>query len=244
MPADWCKVQVSPPPPEPKAARGGWGFQLSIPAFYAWAVTVAPCAFARAAHPLAVVSAVLALAGFGVSVIVELRGDARARPFGIWAFVGLSVATWCIAPAGLGPAKLDALRALLGMFGWFLFGAAAAAPPIAARPEMEERIVRATDLRPRSVAHRLDAIYLAVACVVAFALQLPGWGQVSAERGVLVRLTGIALGVAVTGTAAQLVLAKYGQRRRRSNGGALRTAGPAIAFVLLVAGVGLLFRLS
>jgi hypothetical protein len=224
--------------------RGGWGFQLAIPAIYAWAVTVAPCAFARAAHPFAGVTAVLALAGFGIAVVVELRGGARARPFGIWSFVALSVATWCIAPAGLGPAKLDVLRALLGMLGWFLFGAAAAAPPLAARPEMEERIVRATDLRPRSASHRLDAAYLAIACLLAFALQIPGWGQLSAERGVLVRLAGIALGVAVTGTAAQLVLAKYGKRRQRSNGSSLRTAGPAIAFVLLVTGVGLLLRLS
>jgi hypothetical protein len=237
--------------------------QASVPAVYAWGVTVAPVAWSRGAPLLAKVAAVAALGAIAVAVAGERRWGQRARAGGLWGFVLASAITWSAAPAALGPLRIDAPRGLAGMLGWALFAFTSAAPAAYVRPEDDaedgvrpddpsaedgpSRDVRADDereperpLTPRKVLAGGDAIYVAGGALLAAALQTVGWRGPSAERELLVRVVSLAAGIAVLGGATAVALARHQPRSTRSPRRRLRRSMALLVALALLALSGLL----
>jgi hypothetical protein len=211
--------------------------QSAFAGAYAWAVTVAPAAWARGAGAIAKVFALLALvtllAGFA-----EPRFGERARRVALWGFVFACAIVWSAVPSSLGVLRVDALRGVAGVLGWALFGLTLAAP---ARSLVEVGVSRSRALSPRQVLVPGDKIYLWAGALVAAAIQAVGWSTPSAERALLVRFAVLAAGIAIVATSADLALARHLPRTEPSPRRRLDSATPMLVVLGLLLLVGALF---
>jgi hypothetical protein len=238
--------------------------QASVPAVYAWGVTVAPVAWSRGAPLLAKVAAVAALAAIALAVAGERRWGSRASVVGLWTFVLASAVTWSAAPAALGPLRIDAPRGLAGMLGWALFAFTSAAPALSGRsegapaedvpPENDPTVAPAQGpteqdrepeaaLVPRKVLARGDTLYVAGGALLAVALQTVGWRAPTAERALLVRVVSLAAGIALLGVATDVALARHVPRSTRPPRQRVRRAMALLVALALLALSGLLLAL-
>lgn len=95
--------------------------QTILAALVAWAVTLAPAAFARSSSSVAALLAFAALlAGISGPLLVTTR-PALSRYIGISLFLLLAVATWLVASPTIQPARMDPLRAAIGAVAWGVF---------------------------------------------------------------------------------------------------------------------------
>jgi hypothetical protein len=237
--------------------------QAAIPGIYAWAVTVAPAAWARGASAPARVAAVVGLLALVTAPLVEggmvarpprasqgaaaPRGVAAlrtwspaawARLWSIWGLVLSSAIVWALSPGALSAARLDGVQGALGMVGWALFAFASAGPALRAEPDAASRIVAGTPLKPRSELPRGDGVYVAVGVVAALALQAIGWKIASPERAVLVRLVTVTCGIAVLAATTSIGLARHAARVPAPPTLRLRRGLPWVAFLSIAVGAG------
>lgn len=248
-----------------RLANVGSTAQVAVPGLYAWAVTVAPAAFAPSAPLLAKVGAVLGVMALAVGPLVEnlappedakgavpsprpspswtkLPWSARARALAIWGFVLSSLLVWVMAPTALAAAKFDVVRGALGLLGWALFAFACAGPARKPLADAEARITVGTPLAPRSSLSRGDGLYVAAGVLAAASMQLVGWNVAVPERAILVHLVTSVAGIAVVGASTSIGLARHAPRVRAPVGARLRRTLPwLVLFVALgVAGALLL----
>jgi hypothetical protein len=214
--------------------------QAAIAGGYAWAVTVAPTLWERGAPVIAMVAAGVGLAALLASAAGDRLWGGRGRAAALWAFVLASALTWLSAPAALRPARIDTTRGLAGMAGWALFALASAGPALGDRREAE-RVIDDAPLEARNRFARGDAAYPMVGGAVALGLQIAGWGVMSAERFLLVRLVALASGLAIVGAAAEIALARHAPRAPRSWKAKMRNVGGLLLLLAGLALAGLLF---
>ena len=218
----------------------GAAAQASVPGVYAWGVTVAPAAWSRGAPMVAKIAALAAVLALVGGVFGERLWDRRARTVSLWGFVLASALAWSVAPAALGPLRIDAPRGVAGMIGWALFAFASAAPALQGQRE-EQRLVDGVELVPRKALAPGDAVYVASGALIAAGLQLIGWRAASAERALLVRFVALAAGLALVGGATDVALARHVARVPRSRSRRLRRAMTAFVVLALLGLAGLLF---
>jgi hypothetical protein len=201
-----------------------------VPGAYAWAVTVVPVGWAQGAPVLSMLAAALGPVALVSGPILERRWPNVARMGTGWGLVATSLLTWVVSPEAFA-GSFDAARGIAGMFGWGLFAFALASPAGTA--------LGAASLAPSRVpqpsARRVDAPIVLVGLALAVALELPGWRVPQRERALLVRLMGLAGGLAVVTISSQIALGEaspHGVRRVRA-----RVVGwVALALALLGAG--------
>jgi hypothetical protein len=189
--------------------------QATVPGFYAWAVTVAPAAFAKGSAGVAMVAAALGLLLVLVAPLFERRWVSLGRVMSIWGLILTSLFVWVLAPAhteALG--RSDMVRGIAGMFGWALFALAHVAPALPRRERAADELSRR--LSPRGDSGRVDAIILGAAIVVAVLLQCIGWHAEEAERSVLVRLVSLAAGVIIVSASASVVVSRHAPQKALS----------------------------
>ncbi len=217
--------------------------QASIPGLYAWAITVAPSAWAREAGWPADVTAVLALAVLAAAPVLERAQPLRARVLSVWGFTVTSLATWLLVPSALSPSHLDVVRAVAGVVGWALFATASAAPALP-RLRNDDRVTSEGRLRPRSRFPRGDTAFIAVGVALAAALELVGWRVVAEERAVLVRLVAIACGLAMVGAWTSFAVSRHGRRAPAPLKVRLRRSLPYVVVLVLLVIAGVVIRLA
>ncbi|MBL8613165.1 MAG: hypothetical protein JNL38_37845 [Myxococcales bacterium] len=241
-------TDARPPPPRRRAltrvADLGAAAQASIPAIYAWGMTVAPAAWSRGAPALAKVTALLGVAAVAGAAVAERAYPRWARIVSVWGLVVTSVATWALASTAMTPARLDVARGVLGAAGWMFFAFASSAPPVRRREEDGERILDGPPLKPRGLLPRLDSLYLGGAVVVALGMIAIGWRVTSPERGVLVRLVSLASGLAVVGAATEIALARHAPRVKDRPRVRLRRGTATLVLLLVLAGLGAVVLLT
>ncbi len=237
----------------------GPAMQAAVPGIYAWAVTVAPAAFGHGAKPWSIVGALLALGALAAGFVLERPREAAAAPPPTpeatpetpdragspapaprhavhpavpWAFALSCALAWAGAPDALSTTRLGSIRGIAGALGWALFALACAAPPVVTR---DDALRARTESGPkaRHALARGDALYVALAAVIAFALQLIGWDVVVPERAVLLRLVTLGAGIGVVSAASAIALARHGKRRASRP----RVLWPLVLAVLLGAGI-------
>ncbi|HXN32214.1 MAG TPA: hypothetical protein VN894_10145 [Polyangiaceae bacterium] len=211
--------------------------QASVPGVYAWGVTVAPTVWAQGAPVLAKGAAIVALAMLAAGVAGEPRLAGRARTASLWGFVVACAVSWCAAPAGLSPLRMDAPRGLAGVVGWALFAFASAAPAVR-RSDDVEPVADGSEFGPRSPAS--DGTYVVGAALSASMLQTIGWRIAGAERALLVRFVALAAGLAVIGAAAEIALQRHVPRAMPSSARRMRRALAALVALAILALAGLL----
>src|SRR5260221_2583987 len=227
-------------------ADAGAAGQAVVPGVYAWAVTVVPAAWSRPSNVGVKIAAVLALFAllqtlFGSSLEgVDARGASsprskgaprrdRAGAVGVWVFVLASTVVWFSVPTALAPAHLHPSRAIAGMLGWGVFAFAVAAPALG--PSRTGPLPEG-GLKPRLPLARADAVYIAIAVVMAIALQALGWSVLVPERAVLVRLVPLAAGIAIIAAATSIATARHGTSPGFAR--AFRSALPMLACIALL----------
>lgn len=222
--------------------------QAAVPAAYAWAVTVAPFAWAKGASLPPKLLAVAALLALGAGVVVELlegsaappRASSAWRTVSAWVFVVACGAVWAIAASPLGPAtgaRLDTATGALGTIGWGLFAFSLAGPSLR-RSDHETSAAALAAPAATGRAGRLDLAYLVVGVVAAGGLQLLGWDVASGPRAALVRLVAVVCGIAVLACATNLAMARHLPRRAAPVRVRFRRALPAVSFLVLALGTG------
>jgi hypothetical protein len=179
----------------------------------------------------------------GLAALRSWTGPTWARIGSVWGLVLSSAIVWALAPGALSSTRMDGVRGALGVIGWALFAFASAGPSLNADTESSSRIVAGSSLKPRSELPRGDGAYVAVGVVLALAMQGVGWGVVSPERAVLVRLVTVVCGVAVLGATTSIALARHGVRVRPSRRARLRRALPWGVLLAIFGGSGLVFVL-
>jgi hypothetical protein len=208
--------------------------QATVPGAYAWAVTVAPAAFARASPFVSRAAAVCGLCMLALAPVIERRKPALARIVSVWGLVATSLFVWVLAPASfLMPTHADAVREIAGMIGWALFALASSAPalPRHLRGAPSPSVGR---LRRRGDSGRVDALILGIGIALAALLQSVGWQTDGPERALLVRLVALCAGVMIVGTASSLVAARHLTRKPDSTDRRVKRAiVPLVLFGLL-----------
>ncbi len=212
--------------------------QASVPGAYAWCVTVAPVAFARAAPSSARVAATCGIGLLACAPALEGTRPKTARLISVWGLVSTSLLVWIVAPASsVSPMSVDVVGGLAGMLGWALFALASAAPALAFPLSGSPVPTSFRVLRSKTPADRGDAILLWIGFAMAGVTQAVGWRVAEPERAVLVRLLGLAGGLAAVGAADAIVAARHTARkvdapRRRTK----KAIVPLILFGLLGGG--------
>jgi hypothetical protein len=217
----------------------GASTQVLVAGAYAWAVTVAPIVWDRSAPAIAEVAACAALVALMAGAAGERRWGPRVRAVSLWTFVLASALAWLSAPASMRPARIDVTGGVAGMLGWAVFGLACAGPALGA-PRETGRLVNDPPLEARRSVGRGDVAYVVAGLALALAFQLVGWQVESPERALLVRLVGVAGGLAFLGAATELALARQVPRERRPWRLRLRGARAMLALLGALALVGLL----
>lgn len=211
--------------------------QAVVPGAYAWAVTVAPAAWSRAADAGVKAAAILAIASL-LSTLLKTKG-----PIATWVFVLASTVVWVAVPSAMSPAHLHPARGIAGMLGWGVFAFATAAPalgPSKRGPATEG------GLEPRVPLPRGDAVYLGIGFALAAALQFVGWSILIPERAVFVRLLTVASGIAIVGVATVLATSRHhsSSAPRPTLGRALRKSIVLVISVALLLAMGILHALA
>lgn len=250
----------------------GASAQAAIPGLYAWAITVAPAAWARDASPFAKAAALTGVIALATAPLVELggivgqaassgrpssdrpsrfatfvrsfTGPKWARIWSVWGFVLSSAIVWALVPTALSSARLDSARGVLGIVGWALFAFASAGPALRSNADAESRIVAGTALKPRSELPGGDGAYVVGGVVIALGMQLIGWGIGVPERAVLVRLVTVVCGIAVLSALTNLALARHATRVPAARRVRLRRAMPWVLLLVLLGGSGVVLSLS
>lgn len=219
--------------------------QASVPGAYAWSVTVAPLAFASNSPIVARAAATVGVLSLGAAVAIERHRPAAARVVSVWGLVSSSLLVWTVVPTTLlSPVRIDILRGMAGVLGWGLFAMASAAPALERTGRVSSAGISSRPLRSRGEVGWGDAAILWAGFAMAGVTQTVGWRVIEPERAVLVRLLGLAGGLAAISTAASLVAARQTARtfdspRRRAR----RALVPLVFFGLLSAG-GVLVTLA
>lgn len=182
--------------------------QASVPALYAWAMTVAPTAFGKGGTTLAQFFALLAVTlvcGAVALEFVRTTTQRFAHPLLVWGMTLASSASFLAAsPRAL--AAFDTTRSVAGILGWLLFALASAAPAL--RRSMDEEALAVKPLAQRKQAPRAAfGIILAITFLLAAILQSYGWSQEPLERAVLLRIASIVLSLALLALSTRLLTA-------------------------------------
>jgi hypothetical protein len=184
----------------------------SIPALYAWGVTVAPVVWARAhVRLLANLAAIAGPLILGVGVLLERRFGDRIRSPYLWAFTMACAVCWASAVSP-GDALLHTTYAVAGALAWAGFALSWAAPPLEAlgdEPGLVRGVLGAANTSPRRA---LANTTLGVAAAVG--LQLVAFDAKSPESALLIRLASVAGGLVAIGAGAKTELARLGRRKR------------------------------
>ncbi len=216
----------------------------AVPGAYAWAVTVAPVAWARSGSALAKAAALVGLSALVVGAALHARWGVVARLVSFWMFVLTAALVWSASPAGVASLRADAVRGFTGVLGWMCSAFAFAAPPLERQGAPAQPGDRGETLAPRQALPRAHGAYLAVAAALALAAQAVGWRALAAERAVLVRFVGLAVGLAVIGASIDIALARSSPRSFSAARVRLRRAMAALLVLGMLALAGLLFVLQ
>lgn len=226
-------------------ARGRFGLfvdigamgQAAITGGYAWAVSVAPSAWARGTTIGPKLAAIVAIASLVAGVGLERlsppqEGSARVRPMILWTFVLGCALTWLVTPDTLVPPRMNAARGVASVLGWALFAHACAAPAVARAPEARTE----PGLVGRAPVSKQSAAAIVVAALGSLALQGIGWNVIVPERAVLVRVVTLACGVALV-SASAAVASEHHRIRRGGRAARLPTLWLVVLVVLVTGGV-------
>jgi len=204
--------------------------QTVLAALVAWAITVAPAAFARSSPRWAVLLAVLALfAGLGGPLLVSTR-PFLARHIGISIFLALVTGTWLLSSPTLQPARLDPLRAAIGAIAWGVF-ALSWNERWAPKRDVEVD-PNAPVLQARATLPRLAVPIAAAGVVSGLVYIVTAWRVRDVDRALVVQALSLVCAVAVITVSATVAIA----RGRRPDPGPRRLTAPALRpLIMLVA---------
>jgi len=207
--------------------------QAILAAVLAWAITIAPAAFARGSPGGAQVLAVLAfLAGIG-GPLVAVRRRRLGRHLGVSLFLALAVYCWVVSEGALAPARLDPTRAGIGGIAWGVFALSWSdrwrrRTPAPVDPNAPALQARAT-LPPYAVP------IAALGFGASLALMIMAWRVREPDRAVVAHAVAVSCAVALTTVAAAVATS----RGKRYPGSSRRLGSSATRPLILLAAFAL-----
>lgn len=190
--------------------------QTMIAAVLAWAITVAPAAFARGSAGSARAAAVLALVAGVVGPLFLGERRRIGRHVGITVFLALSVLAWLLSLQALHPVRLSPFRAATGSLAWAIF--ALSWREVWPRPpEARELDTHAAPLVPRASLPRVAVPILTTAILASLFFVLAAFRTREAERGLVAQAVAVACGAAVV-TASATIATSVAKDRHAPSG--------------------------
>jgi hypothetical protein len=204
--------------------------QTVLAALVAWAITLAPAAFARSSPRSVVVLALFALlSGLGGPLLMTTRPQ-LARHIGISLFLVLAVTAWLIASPAIQPARMDPMRAAIGAVAWGVFALSWNERWTSKRAV--EVDPQAPSLQARATLPRLAVPIAAIGVASGLAYIALAWRVREVDRGLMAHAVALVCAVAVITASASVAIG----RGRRQVGGSRRITPHALrALILLVA---------
>ncbi len=178
----------------------------SVPALYAWGVTVAPVVWGRAHVPSVALAA--AVAGPVLLAGGMLLERIRGYPIRSQYLLGFTLACgvcW-VSAATPGQPFLDAPYAVAGILAWGALALSWAAPPV--RPPSDAPIVLRVITKVQDPFPRGASVNIALGFSVAVGLQLVSFEAKSPERALLFRLVAVACSLCAIGVSAAAALTR------------------------------------
>lgn len=225
-----------------RAFKGARTPQTMIAAVLAWAITVAPAAFAKSSSPGARLFAVLALVAGLAGPLFLAERRRIGRHVGITAFLALSAAAWLLSQNALHPLRMSPFRAATGSLAWAIF--ALSWREVWPRPaDKAEAESQSMPLPPRSSLPILSIPILTVAVLGSLGLVFAAFRTRDVERGLVAQAIAIACSAAVL-TGASTVATTLGKDRSSGSGRRFTaTVVRALLFLVIVALGGALYIL-
>jgi len=209
-----------------------------LPGLYAWVTTVASPASQHGASGLARFCAVSALAALIAAPLFIATRPSLARAFGIFGFVGLSLATWVLLGPLLTQSRTDPLLAALGGLGFLLYALGwGSLRRRGVVPEDAPNVIVGPPLQPRTRPAAAVPVVFGVIVVCALVPLLLAFRVVEPERALFAH-AGAVLCAILTISVGSRVALSVGQRRtlpaatERLNAAAVPLALLALAFGL------------
>jgi hypothetical protein len=204
-PPSWPSVVTSP---------------ILLSGLYAWSVAVAPAIVTGVAAvlrggptikpTLGMVAALLAPLALVAGVVLDRRRSTLAPWVGVWCFLGLSVATWTLAPASADAGRVDALRGLLGTTGFLLYALAWGVPDVFRRtnPDDDPRADISTPLPARDRLSRAAWPVAGLGIGTVVALFAFSWRVQDGPRALLAHALAGLGAVLIVSAAAEVALSR------------------------------------
>jgi hypothetical protein len=210
---------------------GGAPGQTMLAAFVAWAITVAPATFSRAADPYGRPFAIFALVTGVAGPLLRRSRPELGRHLGISAFLAFATLSWLFASPAIQPVRLEPLRAAVGAIAWGAYA-------LSWRERWDEgegkpepkRDPDAPLLQARATLPRGAIPIAAIAIAAALVTLILAWNVRDADRALAAQAIAVACAIGVITVAATVAV----ERGKRSSRGSRRFTAPAVKALLVL----------
>jgi hypothetical protein len=240
----------SPPPSEtrdsassfvPDARRSPERARVLAPGLYAWLLTVLVPAAQQGVPFTARAFALVSVVALVVGVFFENERPKLGRWLGIYAFVGCSLASWCLAGPAIAVGNVDPIRSALGVLGWVIYAFGWGRSRGSRVPEDSPNVLTGAPLAPRARLSKAGAPVVALAVVAALAFEGLAFRVERSEPALFAHAAATASALLVLGVGARIALGLGGRRELPSAATRLNAMAPPLAALAVLLGLGLVW---
>ncbi len=236
----------SPPSSEtkdaaPSSRRSPERARVLAPGLYAWLLTVIVPAAQPAVPFVARLFAIVAVGALTAGVFLESERPKLGRWLGIYAFVGFSLLTWCLAGSAIAVGNVDPVRSALGVLGWVIYAFGWGRSRGSRIPEDAPNVLSGAPLSPRARLSKAGAPVVALAVVAALVLEGLAFRVDRSEHALFAHAAATACALLVLGVGARIALGLGARRELPSPTTRLNAMAPPLAALAVLLGLGLVW---
>jgi hypothetical protein len=211
------------------------------PGLYAWLLTVMHPAAQPGVPFSARLFAVVAVVTLVGGVFLESERPKLGRALGIYAFVGCSLFSWCLAGPAIAIGNIDPIRSALGMLGWVIYAFGWGRSRGSRVPEDSPNVLGGAPLAPRARLSRASAPVVAIAVVAALSLEGLAFRVDRSEPALFAHAAATACALLVLGGGSRIALGLGGRRELAPTTARLNSMAAPLAALAVLLGLGLVW---
>jgi hypothetical protein len=215
--------------------------RVLAPGLYAWLLTVIHPAAQPGVSFVARLFAIVAVVTLLVGVFLESDRPKIGRWLGIYAFVGSSLFSWCLAGTAVSVGTVDPVRSALGVLGWVIYAFGWGRSRGSRVPEDAPNVLTGAPLAPRSRLSRAAAPVVALSVVAALVLEGLAFRVDRSDPALFAHATATACALLVLGVGSRIALSLGSRRDLPSAATRLNAMAPPLAALAVLLGLGLVW---
>ncbi|HEX6764906.1 MAG TPA: hypothetical protein VF103_05495, partial [Polyangiaceae bacterium] len=163
------------------------------------------------------------------------------RWLGIYAFVGCSLLSWCLAGSAIAVGSVDPVRSALGVLGWVIYAFGWGRSRGTRVPEDSPNVLTGAPLAPRARLSKAGAPVVALAVVASLVLEGLAFRVERSEPALFAHAAATACALLVLGVGARIALGLGGRRELPSAATRMNAMAPPLAALAVLLGLGLVW---